>query len=855
MVYPESLQIHSDYHQPLEKRLCESVMQVFSKGLQAFVQDWRLAEVKLLVTGLALAVAAVASVGFLVDRFEAALKRDAAQLLGGDLVISADRPVDPLLIDQGKSLGLQATQTVSFPSMAANAAQADATVLVAVKSVAPGYPLRGQMVLADAQGQEQSVVAIPPAGEIWVDEPLLAAINVKLGDMVQLGSVKLKITRLITIEPDRGAQFTSFAPRVMLNAADLSSTELVGPGARVQYRTLFAGQPPAVRLFSAQVKDKLARGQRLETLESGRPEMAQTLDRAQRFLALVSIVAALIASVAVFLAAREYASRQQGTIAIRRALGAKGSEILGTLAVEFAILALIACLLGAAVGWGVHWVLAWLLADLVGVALPLPTLRPVIIGVAIGAVLTAGVVLPRVMQLRNVPTLAVIRKEAAPMSRGTITAYVLAALATFALLVMSVRDTNLALGVAAGFAVGCAVFALIVRANTLGMAKLGPSLRSFSLRSAMAACARRPQGVIVQTLALTIGLMAISLLVLIRSDLVGAWRASVPPDAPNRFVVNLQPDQVQSFKLFVQGTGLAAPDLYPMIRARLVEKNGQPIGPESFTDDRAKRLVDREFNASYATELPKHNRIKEGAWQKPDTMEVSMESGIMETLGLAMGDALTFDIAGQRATVKITSTRAVNWDSLRVNFFAVSTPAAFANQPQSYITAIHVPDDKAKQFQGAVKQFPNLTIIDTRTVINQVQGVLNQVIRAVEFLFLFALAAGVVVLFVATTATRDERKRESAVMRALGASTSQVRATQGWEFALIGLVAGLLAATGAAVLAWLIARYGFNFAYTPSPLVALGTVIAGVLVTLAGGWWAVRKAVTAPPVVTLREAL
>ncbi|MGL4576205.1 MAG: ABC transporter permease, partial [Burkholderiaceae bacterium] len=309
-------------------------MQVFSKGWQAFTQDWRLSEVKLLVIGLALAVAAVSSVGFLVDRFEAALKRDAAQLLGGDLVISADRPVDAALVTQGQALGLQNTQTTSFPSMAANTTQADATVLVSLKAVEPGYPLRGQVVLSDGNGKEESLQGIPPRGEVWVDEPLLNAINVKLGDLVQLGSTNLRITRLITIEPDRGAQFTSFAPRVMMNAQDLPATELIGPGARVQYRSLFAGEPPAVRGFAAQLKDKLARGQRLETLESGRPEMAQTLDRAQRFLALVSIVAALIASVAVFLAAREYANRQQGTIAIRRALGAQGGEILGTLAVE-----------------------------------------------------------------------------------------------------------------------------------------------------------------------------------------------------------------------------------------------------------------------------------------------------------------------------------------------------------------------------------------------------------------------------------------------------------------------------------------------------------------------------------------
>jgi putative ABC transport system permease protein len=339
--------------------------------------------------------------------------------------------------------------------------------------------------------------------------------------------------------------------------------------------------------------------------------------------------------------------------------------------------------------------------------------------------------------------------------------------------------------------------------------------------------------------------------VLIRGDLISAWQRSVPADAPNRFVINIQPDQTDAFKNYVSGLGLAVPELAPMIRARLVEKNGTPVGPENYTDERAKRLVDREFNFSYAAQMPSHNRLSSGAWFKPNSAEVSMESGIMETLGLKLGDTIAFDIAGQKVGAEITSTREVAWDSMRVNFFAIGSPGAFANQPQTYISALNVPDAKARDFQAAVKQFPNITIIDTRNVIAQVQGVLNQVIRAVEFLFLFALAAGVVVLFVATTATRDERRREAAVMRALGASSGQIRASQGWEFAIIGLPA----ATGASVLAFLIGKYGFNFTYVPSVSVAALTIVAGVVVTLAGGWWAVRRAVNAPPVVTLREAL
>ncbi len=825
---------------------------LFQKGWHAFVRDSRLAEVRLLIVALALAVAAVSSVGFLVDRFDAALKRDAAQLLGGDVVLSADREVDAAIATRAKALGLQVANTISFPSMVS---AGDNALLTAAKAVSTAYPLRGQMTVTDAAGQQQLLGNGPPRGELWVDEGLLSGLNIKLGDTVQLGAAKLPVTRIILIEPDRGAQFASFAPRVMFNLDDLPATELVQNGSRVQYRLLFAGEPRQTKIWRDELLKNLPRGQRVESLESGRPEMQQTLDRAQRFLSLVSLVAALIASVAVLLAAREYVNRQQNGIAIARTLGLQSREVIGTLAVEFSLIALLACLAGAALGWAVHWVLALLLQGLVGVALPAPGPMPVLVGMAIGAVLTAGVVLPRVLQLANVPTLAVIRKEAVPMVRASLLAYVLAAAGVFALLVMSVRDTKLALGVAAGFAVGAAIFAVCVRLTTAVLASQRARAPTFALRNALAACARRPQGVIVQTLALSVGLMAIALLVLIRGDLISAWQRSVPADAPNRFVINIQPDQTTAFKKYVTDLGLPAPDLSPMIRARLIEKNGTAVGPESFEDERAKRLVDREFNFSYTDTLPSHNKLKEGVWFKPDAAEVSMETGIMETLALKLGDTLTFDIAGQKVGSKITSTRTVAWDSMRVNFFAIGSPSAFGNQPQTFISAMNVPDAKAREFQAAVKQFPNITIIDTRNVIAQVQGVLTQVIRAVEFLFLFALAAGVVVLFVATTATRDERRREAAVMRALGSSSQQIRASQGWEFAIIGAIAGLLAATGASVLAFLIGKYGFSFTYVPSPWVAGMTVIAGVIVTLAGGWWVVRKAINTPPVVTLREAL
>ena len=819
-------------------------------------RDWRAGELRLLAAALVTAVAAVTSVGFLVDRIRLGLERDATQLLGADLVLSSDTPIPPQLVEQAKAAGLATAATVVFPSMALSEKDGDRNALAAVKAVSAGYPLRGRVRVSNAPAEEDRPTQdIPAPGEVWVDPQLLQAIDVNVGDRIKLGESTFRVGRIIVIEPDRGAQFINFAPRVMLNMDDLAATQLITTGSRVTYRLLAAGGRDAVRAFDARLQREIVRGQRIESLEGGRPEMQRTIERAQRFLALVALLAAMIAAVAVAAGARRFSLRHLDSCAMMRCLGLAQADIFRLFALEFLIVGLAACVVGMLGGFAFHFGLLAMLGDLIRTTLPLPSLQPALQGLACGLVLLLGFALPPLAQLRQVPPLRVLRKDIGlPTGRAAL-GYGVGLVGFFALLLWSADDLKVGALTAGGFAIGLVVFACVA---WLALQLLRP-LRAMtgklgiSWRFALAAVQRRPAATVVQLVSLAVGLMALLLLTVTRTDLVNAWRSSAPPDAPNRFIVNIQPDQVEALTQRLKEAGVDTP-VNPMVRGRLVEVNGTKVGPESFSGDRAQRLVDREFNLSYGVDAPTHNRITAGRWFRDGSDELSIEEGIANTLGLKLGDTMTFDIAGQRVTARVTSLRKVNWDSMRANFFVIMPPSLLADKPASFITAFYVPPARARLAGELLREFPNLTVIDTTAVFRQVQAVIDQVVAAVEFLFVFTLAAGVLVLYAALASSRDERVREAGLLRALGASRQQLSRAQVAEMVCIGGLAGFLAAAGASAIGWTLARYAFEFDYVVSPWVFASGVGGGALAALVGGWFGLRGVLKTPPLATLREA-
>ncbi|WP_137893173.1 FtsX-like permease family protein [Ramlibacter sp. 2FC] len=830
------------------------------QGWRTLWRDLRSGELRLLMVAVTLAVAALTAVGFFADRLQGGLKRDARQLLGGDAVVAADHAPPTAFAERAQALGLSTVRTLSFPTMArAGEAQGGASRLVALKAVAPGYPLRGGLSVADAPGAPgQATREIPARGEAWVDAPLLEALGLKPGDALLLGDSALRIARVIVVEPDRGAGFLSFAPRVMLNEADLPATGLVQPASRLTWRLAVAGEDRPVRRFVAWAEEEVGkpevRGLRVESLEGGRPEMRQTLDRAEKFLNLVALLAALLSAVAVALAARGFAASHLDDCAMLRVLGQSQRSIALGYSMEFALVGLAASSLGVSIGWAVHHVFVQLLAGLVEAALPAASVWPAAFGLGMGLTLLLAFGLPPVLQLAQVPPLRVMRRELGNLRPASLAVLGLGVAGFAALLLAVSSDLMLGLIAVGGFAVAVALFAALSwLAVKLLRRVVSEATAPRWLVLATRQISARPAYAVVQVSSLAVGLLALVLLVLLRTDLISSWRQATPANAPNRFVINVMPEQGEAFRSALHEGGVQQYDWYPMFRGRLVAVNGRAVRPDDYIEDRARRLVDREFNLSHSAVRPAHNEVVAGRWTEEEAGAVSVESGIAETLGLKLGDQLRFDIAGVQSEARITSLRKVDWSSMRANFFVMYPVSRMADVPATYMAAFRAPA-QAGFDNGLVRRFPNITSVDMSSTLGQVQRVLEQVIRAVEFLFGFTLAAGLIVLFAAVTATREERAREYAIMRAVGARASLLRQVQRAELAGVGLLAGLLASVVAVAVGWGMARYAFEFSWTASPWVPLAGALAGALLALAAGWWGLRDVLRRPVVETLRRA-
>jgi putative ABC transport system permease protein len=850
-------------------------------ALVALWRDWRSGELRLLAMAVVLAVAALTSVSFFAQRMSLALTLNARELLGGDLVIASDQPAPDELRLMGERAGATWARSATFPSMArAPDERGGAARLVAVKAVSEAYPLRAKLsVRTDPTAAAQARQSGPARGHVWVDPALLAGLNLRPGDALELGELSLKVEAELVLETDRGGGFTSFAPRVMIHEADLPATGLIQPASRVRYRMAMAlpkDDPLAARQLSSKMEDAVAlrgfRGIQIESLASGRPEMRQTLDRAEQFLGLVALITALLAAVAIGMATRDYAQRRLDACAMLRVLGMAQARMTRQFALQFLALAVLAGAVGVGLGWALHWVFVGLLGSLLGTSLPGATWAPALWGWAVAALLVLSFGLPPVLQLAKVPPLRVIRRDLGGLQAASASAWLLGGLG-FGLLLWGVSGSaRLAAWAAGGFALTLLLLAGVGALAVWALRWAMPRWRSAPwLQMAGRQLSARPRFAVLQIGALGLGMMALVLLVLLRTDLVASWRQATPPDAPNRFVINVLPGQAAAFQAELGQAGVAQYDWYPMIRGRLVAVNGRAVTVGEQSSDRARRLVDREFNISHSERLPERNEVVAGRWVPNEAQGLSVEQGLAQTLGLKMGDALRFDVGGQALEARITSFRKVDWASMRVNFFVIFPRASLPPEvPSTYIAAFRSPGapasgdtqapaglgrSPAQQLDDAIsRHFPNVTTVDVSASIAQVQGVLNQVIQAVEFLFGFTVLAGLVVLLSAVATTREARIHEYAVLRALGASSRLLRSAQWAELAGLGALAGGVAALCAAGLAWALARFVFEFAWTPSWALWPVCMAAGAVLAWTAGVWGLRDVLRRPVALTLRAA-
>jgi len=830
-------------------------------ALRMLLRDWRAGELRVLIFALSIAVASVGTVGFFADRVKGALTRQANLLLGADVLITGDRPLPSAFADEALRRGLVATPAIKFNSMVqlGGAGSALAPVLADVKAVAGGYPLRGAIVLADP-GAPDGVRAtgIPARGEAWPDTRLAARLGVQRGDTIAVGDATLKVTAIVQQEPEVASGLLAIGPRLLVNLDDVPATNLLQPGNRAAHRLLVAdlGQRGLLQPYLDWLQRELKPGQRMENVRDLRPEVRQTLERAEKFLGLAALVAVILAAVAIALAASRYLRRHLDTAAMLRCFGAAQRRTLALFVTQFAVLGVVASLAGVLVGLAGQELLVRLLRGIAAADLPPPALLPGVAAFGTGVLLLFGFALPPLVALSSVPPLRVLRRDLPRPRPSALVAYGLGA-AVIALLVGWQAQDATAAAIMVGGMAGLLAAAGIAAWALIALLKRLPQ-RGVTWRFGLANLRRRPLASSLQIGALALGLMALLLLTVVRGDLMTNWRQSLPPDAPNHFVINVLSDQVDGVRAALRaGTG-ADVTLYPMVRGRLVAVNGKPLDTARFDDPRARRLAEREFNLSWAKEMPSTNRLVAGTFWTGEAGSgagLSMEEGIARSLRLALGDTLTYDIAGTPVSAPITSLRKVDWDSFRPNFFTLFPPGVLESMPQTWLGAVRLSEGPAgSAWLGAfVRDYPNVLVIDVGEIIRQVQTIMDQVARAVEFVFLFTLAGGLLVLQAAIAATQDERRFDAAVLRTLGASTAQLNAAQIAEFVVLGALAGLLAAGGATAVGYVLADRVFQIPFSANPLVWLIGLAGGAGAVTLAGWLGTRGTTRSPPLAVIRQ--
>ncbi len=828
-------------------------MRALRFALLALARDWRSGELAVLAVALVVAIAALTGVGFFTDRVGQAVEQQAAEVIAADLKLQASRAPSDAWLAAADEAGLATARTLGFPSVVF---LGEDSTLVAVRAVSEGYPLRGE-VKVSAEPFAPAVVAdgIPARGEIWPDSRLLARLGAEVGDEVALGAATLRVSRVLDYRPDQGAAFVDLAPSLLMNLGDIPATELIQPGSRATHAVLFAGAPAAVRAFKERLKEDKLPGERLVDVAEASPQIQSSMDRAGRFLNLSALITVLLAAVAVAMSARRYVRRHLDNVALMKCVGASQRLVLAVTTTELALLALMAAVAGGVLGFLAQEVLAWLLTDLIRGDLPPPTWQPALLGLATAATILVGFALPPLLQLRKVPPARVLQRNLEPPPLRYAAAYLVAVAALLGLLFFLVRDARLVAWVAGGTALALAVLGLAgwLMVRAAGRLRGGVGV---SWRYGVANLARRGRESVVQVVAFGLGLMVLLLLSVVRGDLLDEWQASVPADAPNHFLINIRNDEVDAFRAFFTERGMTEPELFPMIRARMTAVNGTLMEERTLEGDRARNFAEREQNLSWAARPQLGNRIVEGRWWDEadrDRHLVSVEVDYAEELGLKVGDVLSFDVAGEPLEAEIASLREVQWDNFRPNFFLVFSPGALDGMIGTWLTAVHLDEAQRRELVALVRQFPSVSIFDLEAILTQVRQVGDQGSLAVQYVFLFTLVAGVVVLLAAIQSTRDERAWESAMLRTLGASRRVVMAGVAAEFGVLGVLSGLLAAIVATIAGWALATQLFNLEYVVDPWVWLVGLLAGLILVGGAGLLATRGVISQSPIVTLRR--
>ncbi len=827
---------------------------LLSLAARQLLRDARAGELRVLFFALIVAVAASTAIGYFGSRLNSAMLLRATEFLGADLILSGSTPAKPEQIEAGTALKLDHSQIVIFSSVVATD---NGIQLASVKAVDAAYPLRGELKSADAPYQPEVTGGEPGPGEAWAEARVLVALNLRVGDSIDVGSTTLKVTRVLTYEPDRAGNFYSLTPRVMINMADLEATKVVQPGSRVSFRDLWRGTPQQLAAYRKAIEPALAPNQKIDDARDGNQQIGGALGKAERYLNMASLVAVLLAGVAVALSAARFAVRRFDASALLRCLGLSRNEALVLFSLQLAMLGIAASVAGALLGWFAQLGLFYLLENLLPAAVPPGGWLPALAGIGTGLVALAGFALPPLAALGRVPPLRVLRRDMLPIPASTWLVYGAALLALGLIMWRLSLDLILTFALLGGGLIAAVVLGGIL---LLALQSLRRLLANASLpwRLGLGQLLRHPMAAAGQSLAFGLILLSMGLIALLRGELLDTWQNQLPKDAPNYFALNILPAERDHFAERMGQLSTHSAPLYPMIPGRLMSINGEAVSKFVTKDSRGENATQRDLNLTWAANLPEGNTITEGQWwnneQAPtDAIPgVSVETNLAKSLNMKLGDTLSFVIGGATHEVRVTSLRDINWDTFQPNFFMIFQPGTLKDVPTTYLTSFYLAPGNDQQIVELSRAFPAVTILQVEALLEQLRSILDQVTLAVQYVLLFVLAAGLAVLFSGLQATLDERIRQGALLRALGANRALLIKARRIEFGLLGAVSGVLAALGCEVVSFALYRYAFNLEWHPHAWLLVLPLIGALLVGGAGVF-GTRRALNASPLTVLRE--
>jgi len=795
----------------------------------------------MLLAGLVVATAALSAVSLFTDRVGRALERQAGEVLAADARVSSRQPLEQAIGQRARELGLRTSRMITLSTVLFSERESS---LFNVKAVSEGYPLRGALKVAAGPGTpDRTATGIPAPGTAWLEPRGLRVLDLNPGDTIVLGERELVVEQLLTYEPDQGGGPFMLSPRVLVNLDDLQGSSLLGAGSRATYRLLVAGDESAVARFVRQTRPELGNRQRLQTAGEAEASTDEALEQARRFLAIAALTAVILAAVAVLLAALRFAAAQRDLVAVLKAFGAESGQIMRAVSMLLLWLVLGATVLGGLIGLIGQQAIATILAAQMRVPLPDARLVPLAGSALFTLLMASGFALPPLLALRKVPPMRILNRAVDAGSARDRLLWSVPVLAALAIPVVELGEFRLAMMMLGGSALLAALLAAAAWA-AMHLTRTLAGRASGAWRFGLAGLSRRRGASVVQITALGLGLMALLLLMVVRNELIGQWRATLPADTPDHFMVNIQADQYEQVRTALESMGASRLQIRPMANAQLIEISGEQPGQDRFTG---------QVNVSWIDQLPPANDVIEGRFWSPDGRgEISVAQRWAERVGVSLGDRMTFDSGARQFTAEVTNIRDVEWNSFNVNFFLLLTPEAGEFLPHQYVASFYLPPASGERLDQLARSLPNASVLDVGALIQRVFEIIDQVSRAAQVVFAFTLVAGLVVLLAALEATRDQRRAEAALIRALGADNRTVRRGLVIEYTVMAVIAAALATLGAAVTGWLLARELFGFAYQPGfTLFALGFTASAALI-VGAGWLGNRSVLRTPPIRILR---